>query len=126
VIPAILDNTTQGELQRYKNNYKTLNLITTALGRNMYDRVSHLETAHDVWLKLCNIYDDSSDIKSSHRDTYSKQYHNFSQKPSELLDDCFAIFESIVSSLRSYGPFAYSNNERAKQLIYALDDYVWV
>jgi hypothetical protein len=48
VIPATLDNATQGELQRYENIYKALNLITTALGRNMYDRVSHLETAHDV------------------------------------------------------------------------------
>jgi hypothetical protein len=47
VIPATLDNTTQGELQRYENNYKTLNLITTALSRNVYDRVTHLETAHD-------------------------------------------------------------------------------
>jgi hypothetical protein len=41
------------------------------------------------------------------------------------LDDCFARFESIVSSLRSCGPLAYSNNERAKQLLYALDDHVW-
>jgi hypothetical protein len=48
VIPATLNNATQGELQRYENNYKTPNLITTALGRNVYDRVSHLETAHDV------------------------------------------------------------------------------
>jgi hypothetical protein len=48
VIPATLDNAAQGELQRYKNNYKALNLITTALGRNVYDRVTHLETAHDV------------------------------------------------------------------------------
>jgi hypothetical protein len=55
VIPATLDNTTQGEEQRYENNYKDLNLITIALGRNVHDRVSHLETAHDVWLKLCNI-----------------------------------------------------------------------
>jgi hypothetical protein len=30
-----------------------------------------------------------------------------------------------VSSLRSCGPLAYSNNERAKQLLYALDDSVW-
>jgi hypothetical protein len=30
-----------------------------------------------------------------------------------------------VSSLRSCGPLAYSNNERAKQLLYALDDHVW-
>jgi hypothetical protein len=48
MIPATLDHVTQGELQRYKNNYKVLNLITTALGRKVYDRVSHLETAHDV------------------------------------------------------------------------------
>jgi hypothetical protein len=48
VILVTLDNTTQGELQSYENNYKALNLITTALGRNVYDRVAHLQTAHDV------------------------------------------------------------------------------
>jgi hypothetical protein len=49
-----------------------MNLITTALGRNVYDRVSHLETAHNVWLKLCNTYESSSKIKSSHKDTYNR------------------------------------------------------
>jgi hypothetical protein len=49
----------------------------------------------------------------------------FSQKPGEYLDDCFASFESIVSSLHSCGPLAYSDNECAKQLLYALDDHVW-
>jgi hypothetical protein len=116
---------TQGELQRNKNNYNALNLITTTLGRNVYDRVAHLETAHDVWLKLCNTYEGSYEIKSSYRDTYNRQYQIFSQKPGESLDDCFARFESIVSSLRSCGPLAYSDNERAKQLLYALDDSVW-
>jgi hypothetical protein len=125
VILVMLDNATQGELIRYEKNYKALNLITTALGRNVYDRVSHLETTHDVWFKLCNTYNGSSEIKSSHRDTYSRQYQTFSQKPVESLDDYFARFESIVSSLRSYGPLAYSDNECAKQLLYALDDHVW-
>jgi hypothetical protein len=45
-----------------------------------------------------------------------------SQKPREFLDGCFAHFVSIVSSLHSCGPLAYSDNERAKQLLYALDD----
>jgi hypothetical protein len=31
----------------------------------------------------------------------------------------------IVSSLRSCGPLAYSDNECVKQLLYALDDSVW-
>jgi hypothetical protein len=48
VIPDTLDHVTQGELQRYQNNYKSLNLITIALGRNVYDWVAHVETAHDV------------------------------------------------------------------------------
>jgi hypothetical protein len=30
-----------------------------------------------------------------------------------------------VSNLHSCGPLAYSDNERAKQLLYALDDHVW-
>jgi hypothetical protein len=121
-IPMTLDNVAQCELTRYENNYKTLNLITIALDRNVYDRVAHLETAHDVLLKLCNTYEGSSEIKSSSNDTYNRQYHTFSQKPSESLDDFFAWFESIVSNLRSSGPLAFSDNERAKQLLYALDD----
>jgi phage terminase Nu1 subunit (DNA packaging protein) len=46
VILATFDNVTQGEMQRYENNCKTLNLITTTLCRNVYDRVAHLETAN--------------------------------------------------------------------------------
>jgi hypothetical protein len=114
VISDSLDHAIEGELQRYENNYKTLNLITTALDRKVYDIVSHLEMVHDVWLKLCNTYEGSSEIKSSRKDTYNRQYQTFSQKPGESLDDCFARFESIVSSLRSCGPLAYSDNERAK------------
>jgi hypothetical protein len=74
---------------------------------------------------LCNIYESSFEIKSSRRDTYNRQYQTFSPKPEESLDVYFARFESIVSSLRSYGPLAYSDNERAKQLLYALDDSIW-
>jgi hypothetical protein len=44
----------------------------------------------------------------------------------ESLDDCFARFESIVSNLRPCGPLAYTDNQRAKQLLYALDDHVWL
>jgi hypothetical protein len=80
----------------------------------VYNRVAHLETAHDVWLKLCNTYESSSEIKSSRRDIYNRQYQTFSHKPGESLDDCFAHFESIVRSLHSCGLLAYSDNECAK------------
>jgi hypothetical protein len=78
VIPTTLDNAIQGELQRYENKYKALNLINTALGRNVYDRVAYLQTAHNVWLKLYNTYEGSFEIKSSRTDTYNRQYQTFS------------------------------------------------
>jgi hypothetical protein len=74
---------------------------------------------------LCNIYEGSSEIKSSHKDTYNRQYQTFSQKHSESLDDCFARFESIMSNLCSFGPLAYSDNKRVKRLLYTLDNRVW-
>jgi hypothetical protein len=74
---------------------------------------------------LFNTYEGSSEIKSLRKATYNRQYQTFAQKPAESLDDCFARFESIVSSLRSCGPLAYFDNERAKQLLYDLDDSVW-
>jgi hypothetical protein len=91
----------------------------------VYDRFLHLETAYEVWLKLYNTYEGSSEIKSSRKNTYNRQFQTFSQKPGESLDDRFARFESIMSSLRSCDPLAYSDNERAKKLMYALDDFVW-
>jgi hypothetical protein len=124
-IPTTLDNATQGELQRYENNYNVFNLISTALCRNVYDKISDLETAHDVWLKLCNTYEGSSEIMSFRKDTYNRQYQTFTQKPGESLDDSIAHFESIVSRLCSCRPLAYFDDEHAKQLLYALDDHVW-
>jgi hypothetical protein len=67
-----LNQGTDHLVSQYENNYKALNLISTALGRKVYDRVSQLETVHDVWLKLCNTYEGSSEIKSSHKDTYNR------------------------------------------------------
>jgi hypothetical protein len=91
----------------------------------VYNHVAHLETAYDIWLKLCYSYEGSSKIKSSRKDTYNRQYQTSSQKTGESLNDCFARFESIVSSLCSCGPPAYSDNEHAKQLLYALDNSFW-
>jgi hypothetical protein len=73
---------------------------------------------------LCNTYEGSSKIKSSRKDIYNRLYQTYAQEPGESLDDCFARFKSIVSSLHSCGPLAYSDNEHAKQLFYALDDSV--
>jgi hypothetical protein len=51
----------------------------------VYDRVAHLETDHDVWIKLCNTYEGSFEIKSSRIDTYNRQYQTFLRNLVNLL-----------------------------------------
>jgi hypothetical protein len=70
----MLENATVVELMKYENNYKALNLINTTLGRNVYDRISHLESAHAISEKLCNTFEGTSEIKSTYKDTYNRQY----------------------------------------------------
>jgi heptaprenylglyceryl phosphate synthase len=48
IIPTMLENATTVELTKYENKYKALNLIIVALGRNVYDRISHLESTHAI------------------------------------------------------------------------------
>jgi hypothetical protein len=108
VILTMLDNTTQGELQRYENNYKALNLITVALGRNVCDRVAHLVTSHDASLNCATL------MRAHLKLNLLIRTCTIGNKPGESLNDCFARFESIVSNLRSCGPLAYFDNERVK------------
>jgi hypothetical protein len=90
----------------------------------VYDKVAHLKIVHDVWIKLWYTYKGSSRIKSSHKDTYNRQYQIFSKNLVNLYD-YFARFESVVGILRSCGHFVYSDNECSKQLLYALNGHVW-
>jgi hypothetical protein len=66
-------------------------------------------------------------VKLSHpvRALTTGNINTFSHKSGESLDDCFDRFESIVNNLRACGPLACIDNERGKQLLYALDDHVW-
>jgi hypothetical protein len=71
-MPTTLENATTTELTKYENNYKALKLITTTLGRNVYDCISHLESEHAVWEKLCNTFEGTSEIKSTRKGTYNR------------------------------------------------------
>jgi hypothetical protein len=114
IIPTTLENATTAELMKYGNNYKALNLITTILGRNVYDRISHLESALTIWEKLWNTLRVHLRLSQPIRTLTTDSTKTFSQKPDESLDDCFARFESIMSSLCCCGLLACDDNEHAK------------
>jgi hypothetical protein len=101
VILTMLDNVNQGELQRYENNYKALNVITTAVDRNVYDRVSHLKLLTIFGLNCATLMRPLLRLS-----LLVKILTIGSTKP--FLRN---LGNSIVSNFRSCGPLAYSDSE---------------
>ena len=124
-IPQDLNTASAGELLRYENNSKAVNILLSALGRSEHDRVAHLHTADAIWDKLYTYHEGTNQVKSMRKDSYNRQYQTFAQKPGESLDDTFRRFEAIVCNLRACGNLVYNDSDRAKQLLYSLNENVW-
>ena len=112
-----LETAQPGQVALFEHNSKAVNILLSALGRNEFDRVSHLTTAHAIWETLCTYHKGTNQVKSMRKDSYNRQYQTFAQKPRESLDAVFARFEAIVSNLRACGNLTYKDNERAKQML---------
>ncbi|GJN34818.1 hypothetical protein PR202_gb23516 [Eleusine coracana subsp. coracana] len=123
-IPQDLNTASAGELLGYENNSKAINILLSALSRSEHDRVAHLDTAYAIWDKLCTYHEGTNQVKSMRKDSYNRQYQTFAQKLGESLDDTSRRFEAIVCNLRACGTLVYNDNNRAKQLLYSLDENV--
>ena len=99
MIPEVI-NTTAAKTE-FELNCKARNILLSGISRSDYDRVAHLETAHEIWTALSNFHQGTNNIKELRRDLFKKEYIKFEMKPGEALDDYLSRFNKILSDLRS-------------------------
>ncbi len=83
----------------FEQNSKAHNILLSGISRSDYDCVSHLQTAHEIWIALSNFHQGTNNIKELHRDLFKKEYIKFEMKPGKALDDCLSRFNKILSDL---------------------------
>nr|AAM08523.1 Putative retroelement [Oryza sativa Japonica Group]AAP51828.1 retrotransposon protein, putative, Ty1-copia subclass [Oryza sativa Japonica Group] len=81
--------------------FEARNILLSGISRSDYDRVAHLQTAHEIWTALSNFLQGTNNIKELRRDLFKKEYIKFEMKPGEALDDYLSRFNKILSDLRS-------------------------
>ena len=98
------------------------------ISRSDYDRVSHLQTANEIWIALSNFHQGITNIKELRRDLLKMEYIKFEMKPGEALDDYLSRFNKILSDLRfvdfSYDA-NYSQSEVSRHFLNGLDMSIW-
>ncbi|XP_066159863.1 uncharacterized protein [Oryza sativa Japonica Group] len=112
----------------FEHNCKARNILLSGISRSDYDRVSHLETAHEIWNALKNFHQGTSNIIELRRDLFKKEYIKFEMKPGEALDDYLSRFNKILSDLR-FADFSYdanySQSEVSRHFLNGLDMSIW-
>lgn len=113
-------------IEFHDSNNKACNALFSCLSLFEFERVRHLDMAHDIWTTLEKFYEDTDHMKTRLFETYCREYENFVQLTGETFNTMFSRFHAIVNKMpTNKAQLPYDNNERALKIQHALDQRVW-
>jgi hypothetical protein len=84
-------------------NAQAMNVIIRALCIREHHKVCKLETAHEMWGKLIEAYEGTSNVKSVKLFICKGKFEKFALLPNEELKDNFFCLNNIVNKLKDLG-----------------------
>jgi len=91
-------------MDEHEANSKAMNALFSTLSREEYDRVCDLPTAQQMWVRLRDYHEGTTQVKTRLFETYRREYENFSQLLGESIDSMFSRFQAIVNKVRTNKP----------------------
>jgi hypothetical protein len=58
----------------FESNCKAHNILLNGIPRSDFDRLSHFETAHEIWIALYNFHLGTSNNKELLKDVFKKEF----------------------------------------------------
>ncbi|GJY37535.1 hypothetical protein Tco_0422913 [Tanacetum coccineum] len=92
-----------------KNN-KAKMVIYNALPRKEYERIFMCKTAKEIWDTLLITHQGNSQVKDNKIDLLIQQYEQFTIPEEESIDNAFARFNTIITSLKVLDESFFSKN----------------
>nr|AAN05371.1 Putative retroelement [Oryza sativa Japonica Group]AAP53179.1 retrotransposon protein, putative, Ty1-copia subclass [Oryza sativa Japonica Group] len=102
-------------------NAQAMNALFNSLSQEEFDRVSNLETAYEIWNKLAEIHEGTSEYKDAKLHFLKIQYETFSMLPHESVNDMYGRLNVIVNDLKGLGA-NYTDLEIAQKMLRALPE----
>jgi hypothetical protein len=93
-------NPTQVDNENLLANAQAMNVIIRSLCIHEYHRVCKLETAHEMWGKLIEAHEGTSNVKSAKLFICKGKFEKFALLPNEELKDNFSRLNNIVNELK--------------------------
>ncbi|KAK2408205.1 gag-protease polyprotein [Trifolium repens] len=110
---------TDDEKKKVRRDMKAKHFILSALSYEQFGRVSHCESAQEVWNSLLDIHEGTGAAKIARIDLLTVQYERFCMKPGESIRDMKMRFYDLVNHLDSLGK-KISNVDRVYPVLRSL------
>ncbi|GJV36549.1 hypothetical protein Tco_1409026 [Tanacetum coccineum] len=101
-----------------KNNEAKM-VIYNALPRKEYERIFMCKTAKEIWDTLLITHQGNSQVKDNKIDLFVQQYEQFMIPEEELIDNAFARFNTIITSLKALDE-GFSSKNYVRKFLRAL------
>ncbi|GJW58532.1 hypothetical protein Tco_0105263 [Tanacetum coccineum] len=101
-----------------KNNEAKM-VIYNALPRKEYERIFMCKTAKEIWDTLLITHQGNSQVKDNKIDLLVQQYEQFTIPEEESIDNAFARFNTIITSLKALNE-GFSSKNYVRKFLRAL------
>ncbi|GJU86541.1 hypothetical protein Tco_1294087 [Tanacetum coccineum] len=105
--------------RRLAKNNEAKMVINNALPRKEYERIFMCNTAKEIWKTLLITHQGNSQVKDNKIDLLVQQYEQFVISEDESIDNAFARFNTIITSLKALDE-GYSSKNYVRKFLRAL------
>jgi hypothetical protein len=84
-------------------NARAKNCLYESLNMEIFNQVFTLKIANEIWLKLHELHDDTSNVRAQKHCLVLNDYNSFAMKDNELVRDMYSRLNLIINELNSIG-----------------------
>ena len=111
------DAPTSAEQQYDKFNAKARNILFRGLGKDVFNRVRTLDSAHEIWEEVCSMHLGNSEERELRYDLVTKKINSLSMRPNERANDMYSRLNVLVEELNGLGLTQMTKPDVARKII---------
>jgi hypothetical protein len=101
--PKNPEKLTTSEEKEIHLNARAKNCLYESRSTENFNQVFTLNTANEIWLKLHELHDDTSNVREQKHCLVLNDYNSFAMKGNELVTDKYSRLNLIMNELNSIG-----------------------
>ena len=114
------DNPIVGYKKEMHSNSIARDILLSSLSIGVFNRVSSLTGAHDIWLTLMSLHDGTRDVKEQKVCLVKNAFDTLKMLPHELANDMYSHLNIIVNEYNSIGDTKLTDANVTRKIIQVL------